>query len=252
VYAEERRRVIAEQARVHGRVEVAALAEELAVTPETVRRDLTELERRGLLRRVHGGAIPADRFVGEPALGDKAGVMAAEKRRIAKAAVELVPSAGSVLLDAGTTTGELATLFPDHKLTVITNALPIATSLASRSELDVHLVGGRVRSRTLAAVDSWALRTLEDLRVDLAFVATNGLSVPRGLSTHDPAEAQVKAAMIDASSEVVLLADHTKFGTDQLVRYATLDEIDLVITDSGLDDEHADELAAAGPRVVRA
>ncbi len=251
MYAEERRQAIADIARRDGRVEVAWLADELAVTPETVRRDLTDLERRGLLRRVHGGAIPTDRFAGELALGDKADVMATEKRRIAKAATAFVPGAGTVLLDAGTTTGELATVFPDGELTVITNALPIATSLAGR-QLGVYLVGGRVRGRTLAAVDAWALATLADLRVDVAFVATNGLSAQRGLSTHDPAEAAVKQAMIDAADQVVLLADHTKVGTEQLVRYASLEQVDVFVCDTGLPDEQAEELAAAGPRVVRA
>lgn len=252
MYPEERRQQISDRALRDGRVEVAVLAKELGVTPETVRRDLTDLERRGVLRRVHGGAIPAQRLRGEAELSERAGVMAAEKRRIAKAALELVPEAGTVLVDAGTTTGELATLFPERELTVITNALPIATTLASHPQLTVHAIGGRVRGRTMATVDGWAVRTLADLRVDVAFVATNGVSVPRGLSTHDAAEAEVKAAMIDAARDVVLLADHTKFGVDELVRYATLDRIDVIVTDTGLDDAQAEELEAAGPQVVRA
>ncbi len=252
MYAEERRRHIAELAREHGRVEVAALAETLAVTPETVRRDLTDLERRGILRRVHGGAIPAEHALGEAPLAERASAMAAEKRRIAKAALEHVPSSGTVLLDAGTSTGELATLFPDRDLTVITNALPIATALAARSSVTVHLLGGRIRGRTLASVDGWAVRALADLRVDVAFVATNGVTVPRGLSTPDPAEAEVKTAMVAAARRAVLLADHTKYGADHLVRFAELGDLDLVITDTGLDAAEAEAIAAAGPEVIRA
>lgn len=252
MYAEERRRAIAERARREGRVEVAGLATDLGVTPETVRRDLTDLEGRGLLRRVHGGAIPVDRAVAEPTLTDKTTVMRAEKQRIAKAALEEVPEAGSILLDAGSTTAELATLLPDRELTVLTNAVPIALTLASREHLDVHLIGGRVRGRTMACVDAWALAVLADLRVDVAFVATNGLSASRGLSTHDAGEAQVKAAMLDAARRSVLLVDNAKIGEERLIRYATLDRIDTIITDTGLDDEHAEELQAAGPRVVRA
>lgn len=252
MYAEERRRAIADQARQEGRVEVATLAEQLQVTHETVRRDLTNLERRGILRRVHGGAIAVERAVGEAALSERSTVMLTEKRRIAKAALELVPEAGSVLFDAGSTTGALAALFPDRELTVLTNGLSIANTLLARPLLDVHLIGGRVRGRTMASVDRWALSSLADLRVDIAFVATNGLSADRGLSTHDPAEAQVKAAMLDAAREVVLLVDNTKVGAEQLIRYATLDRVDVIISDSGLDDERAEELEAAGPRVVRA
>lgn len=252
MYADERREAIAAQARTDGRVEVAALADALRVTPETIRRDLTELERRGILRRVHGGAMPVERFSGEPALDEKAGVMAAEKRRIAKSALPLLPPAGTILLDAGTTTAELAVLLPDRPLTVITNGLPVAQALASRRELEVHLIGGRVRGRTMAAVGGQAVRALADLRVDVAFVATNGLSAARGLSTHDPAEAETKDAMIAAADRVVLLCDHTKLGVEQLVRYATLDRVDDLITDTGMTQHDVDTLAAEGPEVVRA
>lgn len=252
MYAEERRQAIAAHAREHGRVEVVALADDLDVTPETIRRDLTELERAGILRRVHGGAIPMDRFRAEPGLREKAGVMAAEKRRIAKVALEHVPDGGSILLDAGTTTSELASVLPDRELTVVTNALPIATMLAARDRLTVRVVGGRIRGRTMANVDGWALRALGELMVDVAFLATNGLSLARGLSTHDPDEAEVKRAMVAAARSRILLADHTKVGQEQLVAYAGLDDLDVLITDTGLDAEVADELAAAGPEVVRA
>jgi DeoR family transcriptional regulator, fructose operon transcriptional repressor len=252
VYAEERREAIAGRARADRRVEVQALATELGVTPETIRRDLNDLERAGVLRRVHGGAIPVERLREEPALGEKAGAMAAEKRRIAKVALERVPAGGTILLDAGTTTGTLATLLPDRDLTVVTNALPIATTLAAREHLTVRMLGGRVRGRTMAAVDGWALRSLGELMVDVAFLATNGLSAARGLSTHDPDEAEVKRAMVGAARTRILLADHTKVGEEQVVAYAGLDRIDLFVTDSGLDRATARELEACGPEVVRA
>ena len=252
MYPEERRQAIADLTRTERRVEVQGLASTLGVTPETIRRDLTELERAGILRRVHGGAIPAERLREEPALGEKAQAMAAEKRRIAKVALEHVPAGGTVLLDAGTTTGELATLLPDHSLTVVTNSLPIASTLASRDRLTVRVLGGRVRGRTMADVGGWALRSLEELLVDVAFLATNGLSVERGLSTHDPDEAEVKRAMVAAARRRVLLADHTKVGQEHLIAYAPVREIELVITDTGLEDEAAHRLAAAGPEVVRA
>lgn len=252
MYAEERRQAIADRARRDGRVEVTALADELAVTPETVRRDLTDLEHRGLLRRVHGGAIPVERFRSEPAVSERVTLMTAEKRRIAKVALDLVPPRGTILLDAGTTTGELATLLPDRELTVVTNALPIAQVLATRPQITVLLVGGRLRGRTLATVDGWALRSLHAVRVDVGFVATNGISTARGLTTPDPAEADVKAALIEASREVVLLADHTKVGEDHLICYATLDQLDVIVTDTEVTDDVAADLAGHGPRVVRA
>jgi DeoR family transcriptional regulator, fructose operon transcriptional repressor len=253
VYAEERQARIMELARSAGRVEVTSLATELDVTPETVRRDLTTLERHGLLRRVHGGAIPIERLGFEPGLDTRRAVMTAEKDRIAKAALELVPEEGSILLDAGTTTARLADVLPvDRELTVVTNALDIGVALARRPNLTVLLLGGRVRGRTLAAVDVWALDALRNTFVDVAFMATNGISVERGLTTPDPTEATVKRAMIGAARRSVLLADHTKVGNDHLIRFAGLDEIDTFVTDDGVDAALVADLEATGLRVVPA
>jgi DeoR family transcriptional regulator, fructose operon transcriptional repressor len=253
VYAEERQQVIVGLARAHGRVDVAELAAELSVTSETVRRDLTVLERQGVLRRVHGGAIPVERLGFEPGLAARDSVMTAEKERIAKAAMAELPDEGAILLDAGSTTSRFADLIPlDRQLTVVTNALPVAVLLASRPNVTVLLLGGRVRGRTLAAVDAWALDALGQTFVDVAFVATNGISAQRGLTTPDHAEAAVKRAMIRGSRRTVLLADHTKVGVDHLARFGDLAEIDAFVTDSGLDPRTAAELESLGPRVVRA
>lgn len=251
MYAEERRQAIAQLARHDGRVEVAELASRFDVTPETVRRDLTDLELRGVLRRVHGGAIPIERLRSEPAVAEKATLMAAEKLRIAEAALAYLPRAGTILLDAGTTTGVLANLLPtDRELTVVTNALPIAMTLSARHNLTLWLVGGRVRGRTLADVDDWAVRTLQDLSVDVAFVATNGITVSRGLSTPDVAEAAVKREMIRAGRRVVLLADRSKLGEDHLVRYAATSDVDVLITDDGIADADRRAFEEAGVEVV--
>ena len=253
MYAEERQRWIVERARAGGRVEVAALAAELKVTTETVRRDLTTLERHALLRRVHGGAIPIERLGFEPALAARDTVLTAEKERIARMALVELPEEGSILLDAGTTTARLADALPtDRDLVVLTNALPIAMSLSVRPNITVLMLGGRVRGRTQAAVDAWALQALADSYVDVAFIGTNGISPERGLTTPDTTESAVKRAMIRAARRSVVLADHTKVGQDHLSRFAALDEIDTLITDSGLDAQVADELRSQGPKVLLA
>lgn len=253
MYAEERHAAILERARTNGRVDVSALAAEFDVTPETVRRDLTSLERRGLLRRVHGGAIPVERLGFEPGLTARDAALGPEKQRIARAALAELPAEGAILLDAGTTTARLAEILPaDRELTVMTNAVPIAMTLSSRRNVTVLTVGGRVRGRTLAMVDEWALRVLADTYVDVAFLGTNGVSVERGLTTPDVAEAAVKRAMLRAARRVVVLADHTKVGNDYFARFGDLEEVDTLITDSGLDETLAGELEAAGPRVVLA
>ncbi|MQA35827.1 DeoR/GlpR family DNA-binding transcription regulator, partial [Modestobacter roseus] len=167
-------------------------------------------------------------------------------------AIAEIPEDGAVLIDAGTTTARVADLMPgDRELTIVTNALQLAGKLAAYPNLNVLLIGGRVRSRTLASVDAWAQQALAGLYVDVCLLATNGVSVERGLTTPDPTEAAVKAAMISAARRVVLLADHSKVGHDHLARFGDLEDVDLLITDTGLDERTAAELAAAGPRVVR-
>lgn len=253
MYAEERQREILLAARAEGRVDVVALATEHGVTTETIRRDLTVLERAGALRRVHGGAIPVERLGFEPALAARDTVMTVEKERIAKAALAEIPDDGAILLDAGSTTQRLAEAIPaDRELTVVVNSPPLATLLASRPHLSVIMLGGRVRGRTLATVDDWALQPLRHVHVDVAFMATNGLSVEHGLTTPDPAEASMKRAMIAAARRTVLLADHTKVGNDYLARFGDLADVDLLISDAGLDPAAAEELELDGLRVVRA
>lgn len=253
VYATERQQEILSRARLDGRVEVRSLAELLDVTPETVRRDLTALERRGLLHRVHGGAIPVERLGFEPAVDERESVMAGQKERIAKAALDELPDGGAIILDAGTTTARLAELLPtDRELTVVTHGLPIALALATRPRISVHLLGGTIRGRTLAAVGAWTERDVRDVYADVAFLGTNGLTIEQGLTTPDLVEAGVKRALVAAARRVVVLADHTKIGRSEFAHVAPLSAVDTLISDIGLEPELAEEIEAAGPRVVRA
>lgn len=252
MYAAERQQAILQLVR-EGSADVTALADRFDVTPETVRRDLTVLERAGLVRRVHGGAMPVEVLSFEPALAARSAMLGAEKERIAKAALAEVPASGSIVLDAGSTTARLAEVLPtDRELTVVTNAPPIATLLCSRPNISLYLVGGRVRALTVAAVDSWALRDLAEISADVAFIGTNGFSVERGLTTVDPAEAATKSAMLAAARRVVVLADSTKYGNDHFARFGDLDAVDVLVSDTGLDVRAVRRLEEAGPKVVRA
>lgn len=253
MFATERHQLIVDRARTLGRVEVHALAVELEVTPETIRRDLSALERLRLVRRTHGGAIPVERITFEPDLADRETHLVEEKQRIARAALNELPEHGAVLIDSGSTTAQLARLIPDdHELTVITNGLTVALILAERPNITLHQIGGRIRGLTLAAVDDWAVQALREVMVDVAFLGTNGISVLRGLTTPDRDEAAIKRTMIEVARRRVLLADHTKFATDHFARFGWIADLDTVVTDDRLDDELAADVAGAGPRVVRA
>ncbi|MFJ8017660.1 DeoR/GlpR family DNA-binding transcription regulator [Streptomyces sp. NPDC096339] len=250
MYAPERQQETLRLAREAGRVDVLSLADRFQVTAETVRRDLTALDRAGLVRRVHGGAIPAGRLDFEP--DPSARLTAAdEKDRIAAAALAELPGGGSVVLDAGSTIARLAAVIPvEAALTVVTHALPVAARLADHTGIDLHLVGGRVRHRTRAAVDAWALRAYAEIRADVLFLATNGFTAGGGLTTPDLAEAAVKRAAIAAARRVVLLADSAKAGQEHFARFGSFEDIDLLITDTGLAPAHKVAIEAAGTEVV--
>lgn len=253
MHQHERHQLIVDRARSTPRVEVAVLAEEMDVTPETVRRDLTLLERRGLVRRVHGGAVAAERLGFEPTLDVRTGHRAGDKRRIAEAALAYVPQSGSLLIDAGSTTIGVAEGLPrDRELNVLTNSLPIAAVVARRPDVSLHVLGGRVRSRTQATIGTWGLVPLRDVHIDVAFIGTNGVCVGAGLTTPDQAEAAIKRAMIAAAAQVVVLADSSKIGAAHFAKFGSLDQVDVLITDGGADPDVLDEIRAEGPEVVLA
>ena len=252
MYAEERQQAMADLVAQQGRLSVNALAERYDVTTETVRRDLSLLERAGVLRRVHGGAVPVAALSGlERRVGERDLAYADEKDRIARAAVLLLPPAeGSVLLDAGTTTARLAMLLPrDLSLTVVTNGVPIAARIAGSPSIDLHLLPGRVRRTTHAAVGEDTVEALGRLRTDVAFVGANGVSRTHGVSTPDHTEAATKRAMVATARRVVLLVDSSKLGQEHTVRFAQLSEIDVLVTDSGIGHRDRDALEAAGIEV---
>ncbi|QUI32232.1 DeoR/GlpR family DNA-binding transcription regulator [Streptomyces alfalfae] len=252
MYAPERRQEILRLARDGGRVDVLSLAEEFEVTAETIRRDLKALDRAGLVRRVHGGAIPAGRLDFEPDLAEREGTAADQKDRIARAALAELPAEGSVILDAGSTVARLAAALPlESTLTVVTHGLPTAARLADHPGIQLHLIGGRVRQRTRAAVDAWALRAYGEIRADVVFLAANGFSAEAGLTTPDLAEAAVKRATVAAARRVVLLADSAKHGQQHFARFGDLTDVDLLITDTGLDPADAAAIERGGTEVVR-
>ncbi|MGW7317266.1 DeoR/GlpR family DNA-binding transcription regulator [Streptomyces sp. NPDC054865] len=250
MYAPERQQEILRLAREAGRVDVLSLAERFQVTAETVRRDLTALDRAGLIRRVHGGAIPSGRLDFEPDLTEREATAAEEKDRIAAAALLRIPDGAGIILDAGSTVARLAARIPvDQALTVVTHALPVAARLADHAGVDLHLVGGRVRHRTRAAVDAWALRAYAEIRADVLFLAANGFTPEAGLTTPDLAEGAVKRAAIAAARRVVLLADSAKAGQEHFARFGTFADVDLLITDTGLAPAHKAAIEAAGTEV---
>lgn len=253
MYAAERHEQIVGRARTEGRVEVRDLARSLHVTPETVRRDLADLARLGVVRRVHGGAIPVDHDVPRAPAPPSDGPLAARRERIARRALEELAGVGSVALAGGPTTLWLARVLPeDLEITVLTPALEVAELLAVRPALTLHLLGGLVRPRTSGAVGDWIARCLSEVAVDVAVLDAHGLTAARGLTASDLAEATVQRRLIGAAARTVVLAEGAVVGRDAFAHVAPPTALDLVVTDTEAGDEHLTEIEHAGASVVRA
>jgi DeoR family fructose operon transcriptional repressor len=258
MYAMERQELIERLLLDEGRVSVIELARRFAVTTETVRRDLDQLERIGALRRVHGGAVSRDRdSTAEPTLAERSRVRSDAKAAIARRALAVVSDRfhGSLYLDAGTTTEAVAAQLPDRlvatggQVEIVTHAMTLAHTLAGVSDADLTVIGGRVRTATAAAVGAETVRAIDRLRPDIAFLGTNGISASFGLSTPDPDEAAVKSAIVRAARRVVVVADAEKLGRELLVSFAPLSAIDVLVTDAAPDAELTAALSDADVEV---
>ncbi len=238
--ARQRQAWILERVREDGGVRVADLVREFGVSDMTVRRDLEILNDRGLLEKVHGGATAlAERALFEPTFVAKSSRQQAEKDAIAAAAAELVEPGMAIAISAGTTTHALARRLVDTpRITVVTNSIPVADVLyhSGRSDQTIILTGG-VRTPSEALVGPFAVAALRTVHVDLVFVGVHGMDPHSGFTCPNLLEADTDRALIDAARRLVIVADHTKWGVIGISSIARLDQIDVLITDRGLDEE---------------
>lgn len=251
LFQSERQRELAFLATQSGRIGVTDMAQRFGVTTETIRRDLSELQERRVVRRVHGGAIPWETSGFEPLVSIRTDQHSAEKRRLAAAAVHELPEIGSIIIDSGSTLSSFADAIPRAtSLRIVTNSLTIAQSLAERTKANVIVVGGKVRKNTMAMVDFAAIAAIEPLNVDTLFISCDGLVPETGLTTPYGEEAALKGAMIASARRVVALVDHSKFGQEQFTRFATWSDIDVLITNVEADASAVAAIEAAGTTVV--
>jgi DeoR family transcriptional regulator, aga operon transcriptional repressor len=248
---DERRQHILSLIEKEGRVLVGELSRSLGISQITIRKDLEYLQSKGLLHRTHGGALPAQSSaLFDPTLQEKEQQHSQEKQRIAVAAAAMVEEGQCVILDSGTTTSAIAhELKKFRDLTIITNAVNIATDLTS-SDLEVILIGGSLRKNSFSLVGPLAEDTLEEMHADILFLGVDGFDSEVGLTTPNLLESRVNRAMVKASRRVVAVCDSTKFGRRSLSRIVPPAAIHCVITDSDLPAETADALRAANIEVV--
>jgi DeoR family fructose operon transcriptional repressor len=251
LFGEERKLKVLEYVQQHARASVPELSQLFDVSESTIRRDLKELEDLHLLQRTHGGAVSLQGVNFEPSFLEKEDKFRAEKEAVARKAKELIEEGDTILLDSGTTIYHLVKQLKSFtKLTVVTNSLIYADELQGVSGIEVIILGGSLRSETLSLVGPITEQSLRMIRVDKAFIATNGLDIKEGLTTPNLIEAATKRAMIDSAKQVILLTDHSKVGKVAFAKVADLDRVDKCIVDSGIHVSVIGKLEETGVDVI--
>ena len=235
-----------------GQITVAELNSRLNVSEATIRRDLDELDRRGLLRRTHGGAVRATQYEQEPPIHQRESEQRAEKERIGRRAAALVADGQTVFLGSGTTVeAMLPHLLERHGLTIITNSLPVVNALAGRP-LELIVIGGLFRGSEMSLVGHIAEAAIRELRADLVFVGMRGIDPIHGFTSDFLPEALTDRAILQIAPRRVVLADHTKFGRVCAVYLAPVTAAELIISDHHLNPSTAAALREKGLEVLLA
>lgn len=240
------------------KVSVAFLAKRLKVSEATIRRDLGELERRGLLLRSHGGAVTIQPLLYEPfrhvsSYHEQDRKKAAEKRRIGLVAATLVSDGEILAIGAGTTATQVARCVCLHKgITILTNAVNVAMELSHRDDLRVFLTGGRLSGDWFALIGPTAMQSAGEMFVDKAFIGVDGIHVEHGLTTNYPDHAPIHKTMLRQARQKIIVADHRKIGAVGTALIAPMEDLDVLITDKGATDEDIAPFIAKGIDVRRA
>jgi DeoR/GlpR family transcriptional regulator of sugar metabolism len=249
VLVEERRQRVIDLLSRRGFMALDELARTIEASESTIRRDLTFLDRQGILKRTHGGAI----FVGDnlplPALEDRSTSQIEEKRAVARAAVARIRAGDAILLDGGTTTLEVARLLVGRSLQIVTNSLPIANLFASSRETDLVMLGGYVYPKTGVALGPLTVRMMEDVHVHQTVLSVGGITA-KGLFNSNLLLTETERRMMRCADEVVVVADHTKVGRQNLAFLCELSAVDTLIVDHGLTPAQRELLEQAGPRLI--
>jgi DeoR/GlpR family transcriptional regulator of sugar metabolism len=246
-----RRRAIISAVETQGTVRVSELARQFGVTEMTIRRDLTELEHEGMVKRVHGGGISVRGRSYEPTLMLRNTVHVTEKKRIAKAAVSLVAEGDFIALDVGTTTLEVArSLVGRRNLTIITPSLWIATVLVNQPDIRLIVPGGIVRPGETSMIGELSHRAFEIFHVDHLFMGVGGIDAAAGLTEYNWDDTLVKQAMLKTAKQVIVVADASKFERIATVKIAALETMNILVTEHCPPPRLAEALVNANVKIV--
>jgi DeoR family transcriptional regulator, aga operon transcriptional repressor len=247
----ERHELILKKLQEHGRVSIQELSDQIQVSGVTIRKDLKLLEDKNLLFRTRGGGSINNPYTIERPINEKELINAAEKQRIAKAAVTLVGDNDSIIIGSGTTVFEVARqLQPTRHLTVITPAAKVTVELFNRRNIEVLQLGGIVRHNSSSVAGSYAEKILEDISCGILFLGVDGIDLDFGFSITNLAEASLNQKMIECAQAVVILADSTKFGRRGLGRVCNFDQVHYIITDDNVPPGVVKTLQEQGIKVI--
>lgn len=240
-----RHRKIVELVKSLGFVSIESLSQNFSVSPQTIRRNINELTEAGQLRRYHGGAgLPSS--VENVAYTTRKVLCLPEKRRVARLLAKQIPDDASLFIDIGTTTEEVANALIHHKgLRIITNNLNVATILSENESFEVIVAGGVVRSRDRGITGKATIDFIQQFKVDFGVISVSGIDSDGCLLDFDYREVRVGQTIIANSRKVFLVADHTKFGREAMVRLCNIREVDALFTDQMPDPDMCERLSAA-------
>lgn len=246
----QRQQALLDLVKKRGFMSVEALAQQFDVTMQTIRRDINQLAEMNLLRRYHGGAgLPSS--VENIAYTQRKVLHADSKRQIAQALAEQIEDGQSLIINLGTTTEEVARALLSHKnLSVITNNLNVAAILADNPEHEVIVAGGVVRSRDRGITGEATIDFIRQFKVDIGIIGVSSIDPDGTLRDYDYREVKVAQTIIEQSRQVWLVADHSKFSREALVKLAHISQVDVLFTDIELPEEMKAVLREAGTRVV--
>ncbi|MBC2579437.1 DeoR/GlpR transcriptional regulator [Clostridium sp. DJ247] len=250
MFSEERQQKISELLKEKSSLKVSALAEIFNISESTIRRDLQEMEQKGLLTRTHGGAVSVQGTSFEPSFKQKEIEEHEQKVAIAKIATSMIKDGDTIILDSGTTTLEIAKHIQVNQVTVITNSIDIAAVLSNNDKVDLIVTGGSMRTTTRAMVGHITENTLKNFRVDKAFIGANGVSIEEGITTPNFTEAQTKRAMMNVANKVIIVADNSKFNKVCFSVISPIRVVSSIITSEELDKEILKDFENAGVEII--
>ncbi|QGP91609.1 putative HTH-type transcriptional regulator YdjF [Neomoorella glycerini] len=249
--AEDRRQEIIRHLNEQGIVKVTELSNIFQVTEETIRRDLERLENEGYLKRTHGGAVKIAVNQEETAFHIRNMRNRYEKQLIGRKAAELVQPGDVIAVDASTTALQMVHYLKDKKdLVVITHALKVVMALVGNPDITVICTGGTLHPRTLSFVGPLVENALASYNIKKAFISCKGVTLEEGITESTEVQARVKAEMVRGAKEIILLADHDKFGTAALATVAPVTAVHTLITDSGTPEGEIEKFRRSGVRVI--